>query len=386
MKPRLIILQPTPYCNISCTYCYLSRRNDRTLMSDEVLQAVGVKILARLPDDASAGIVWHAGEPTAAPIEWYEKAYACLEPVRPCNSNFAMQSNGVAIDRRWIDLFKRTRTDVSLSIDGPQRFHDARRLTRNGKPTWHLALRGLKRLQDAGFTPRVITVLHPDGLSCAEEYFEFYRVNGISDVSFSVDELEGSNKSSSFGGGDYKLALTNFLVSILQRAYLSGYPLYIREIERIAGILAGAPFAGNEQVEAWAALTVAANGNVSTFSPELMEVEASEYNDFIFGNILSDDIPTLADNLCFKAVERQIARGIAACRVCRYFGVCGGGSPVNKYCERGDLAATETDFCRLTTQASADALVAFLSSRRSPANSLSFPDFYVANVCTEGGH
>lgn len=363
MRPRLIILQPTPFCNIACTYCYLSHRNDRTLMSRSVIDAVRDKIIAKLPRDSTAGIVWHAGEPTAAPIRWYEEAYERLEPVRPPGCNFAMQTNGVAIDDRWTQLFRRVPTEVSLSIDGPERFHDARRLTKNGKPTWHLALRGLRRLQDAGFRPRIITVLHPGGLSSADEYFDFYRANGISDVSFSVDEMEGANRSSSFQGADHKAAIAQFIVAILKLAYKNQYPLHIREVERIAGILAGAPVSGNELVEPWAALVVAANGSVSTYSPEFMEVKAPEYGNFVFGNILTDDLADIGNNAAFKAARGEIAKGIEACRSCRYFDVCGGGSPVNKYCERGNLSATETEFCRLTTQAAADAFLDFLSAQ-----------------------
>lgn len=332
-------------------------------MSCEVIEAVREKIISRLARDSTTGIVWHAGEPTAAPIEWYEHAYSQLEPVRPPNSNFAMQTNGIAIDSRWIALFLKNRTDVSVSIDGPERFHNARRLTRNGKPTWHLALRGLKRLQDAGFQPRVITVLHPDGLSHAEEYFNFYQSNGIVDVSFSIDEQEGANNLSSFGGIDHKADLVAFLVSILNHAFNSGYALYIREVERIAAILAGAPFVANELIEPWASIVVAANGDVSTFSPEFMEVRAPEYSDFVFGNILAGDFGSFTENASFKAASREIEKGVSSCKSCRYFGICGGGSPVNKYCERKNLAATETEFCRLTTQASADALLQILSTK-----------------------
>ncbi|MGE3873856.1 MAG: cyclophane-forming radical SAM/SPASM peptide maturase GrrM/OscB [Parvibaculaceae bacterium] len=368
MRPRLIILQPTPYCNIACSYCYLSHRNDRVLMSETVLDAVRDKILARLPEDSTAGIVWHAGEPTAAPIRWYEAAYERLEPVRPPGCAYSMQTNGVAVDDRWIGLFRRTRTEVNLSIDGPRRFHDARRLTRNGKPTWHLALRGLKRLQDAGFAPRVITVLHPDGLDCADEYFEFYRSNGICDISLSIDELEGSNTASSFQGADHKAAVTGFIVALLKLAYAAEYPLGIREVERVAGILCGAPSSGNELVEPWAALVVAANGSVSTFSPEFMEITAPEYNNFVFGNVLSSDFAGIGENPWFTAASREIAKGVDACRSCRYFGVCGGGSPVNKYCEHGSLSAAETEFCRLTTQAAADAVFEFLSASGNAAS------------------
>jgi len=332
-------------------------------MSSAVIEAVRDRILVKLPVDSTVGIVWHAGEPTAAPIAWYEKAYECLKPACPPGGNFAMQSNGIAIDERWIDLFRRTHTNVSLSIDGPERFHDLRRRTRNDRPTWHLAMRGLRRLQDAGLAVPVITVLHPDALSHVDEFFDFYRDNGIVDVSFSIDETEAAHLKSSFSTSDQKSRLVEFLRSMLTQSYRFRYPLHIREIERVASVLAGAKSRGNEQVDPWAAITVAANGNVSTFSPELMEVHAPEYKDFVFGNILLDDISSMERTNLFRSVSSAVSAGVALCSSCRYFGVCGGGSPVNKYCERKSLAEAETEFCKLTTQASTDALLTFLSGK-----------------------
>jgi uncharacterized protein len=366
IEPRLIILQPTPYCNINCSYCYLGHRDDRRLMSQDVVEALRYKIFGRLSADATPIVVWHAGEPTAAPIEWYEHAYSRLLDVAPARSSFAMQSNGIAINDRWIDLFRRTNTNVSLSIDGPQKFHDARRRTRNDKPTWQLAIRALQRLQRAGFDPSVITVLHPDGLECVEEYYAFYRDQGITQVSFSVDELEGANRRSSFSDKDFKPAITTFLLAMLDRAYRDSFPLHIREVERIAQKLAGIELSENEQVEPWAAIVVSANGSVSTFSPEFMEVSAPAYNNFVFGNILEGSLADFSSAQSFLLAKHEIARGVAACRKsCRYFGVCGGGSPVNKISEKGDMQVTETEFCRLTTQACADALLTFINLRRS---------------------
>ncbi len=366
LAPRLIILQPTPYCNINCSYCYLTQRDDRRLMSEAVVEAVREKIFRRLAADASPAVVWHAGEPTAAPIGWYEHAYRRFAGVTPPRTSFAMQSNGIAIDDRWIDLLRRTSTNISLSIDGPQRFHDQRRRTRSGKPTWQLAMRGLRRLQAAGLDPSVITVLHPAGLRCADDYFAFYRDNAVTQISFSVDELEGANTASSFAGADYKPAVTGFIREIMERAYRDGFPLHIREVERVAQLLAGVGTSGNEQVEPWAAIVVAADGSVSTFSPEFASVAAPEYGGFVFGNILDGDFCDFAGADAFTRCAREVAAGVEACRAsCRYFDVCGGGSPVNKYCETGSLRATETQFCRLTTQTAADALVGFVRAKRS---------------------
>src|SRR4030088_999971 len=91
IDPRLIILQPTPYCNINCSYCYLNHRDDKRLMSQEVVEALREKIFCRLPPQSAPIVVWHAGEPTAAPIEWYEYAtVVCwmslrLGRVSPCS-------------------------------------------------------------------------------------------------------------------------------------------------------------------------------------------------------------------------------------------------------------------------------------------------------------
>lgn len=369
LRPRLIVLQPTPYCNINCSYCYLGHRDDRRLMSDAVLDAVRTKVLGRIAPDSQATVVWHAGEPTAAPISWYENAYERLDLTALPGISLAMQSNGIAIDERWIDLFRRTNTNVSVSIDGPQRFHDLRRRTRSGGPTWELAVRGLRRLQQAGFDPRVITVLHPGGLDRAGEYYEFYCEHDIAEVSFSIDEREGANRESSFSGRDFKEDVAGFQAALLESAYRDNYPLKIREVERIAQVLAGLPSAENELTDPWACIVVATDGQISTFSPEFMEVKAPDYNDFVFGNILAGDIEDFAATEIFQRTRREINEGIDACRTsCRYFAACGGGSPVNKLCEKGDLTSAETEYCRLSTQAAVDALRMFLGRRSGAVN------------------
>jgi uncharacterized protein len=363
-RPRLIVLQPTPYCNIRCSYCYLGNRDDRRLMTNAVIEAIREKIFADLDADASPTVVWHAGEPTAAPISWYEHAYERLRDVTPRAASFAMQSNGIAIDENWIELLRRTNTSVSLSIDGPQHFHDLRRRTRNDKPTWRLAVGALRRLQDAGFEPNVICVLHPDALTRPDAYYAFCRDHSITQISFSIDELEGANRSSSFSARDYKQDVTDFLAAILEEAYAEGYPLHVREVERIAAILTGSAASQNEQIEPWDTIVVAADGSVSTFSPEFTEVSAPGYQNFIFGNILEGSLQDFDATALLKKTAHEIASGVDACRCdCRYFAVCGGGAPVNKMSENGRLDSAETVFCRLSVQSAADALAAFLARR-----------------------
>jgi uncharacterized protein len=337
-------------------------------MATDVLDAMRDKLFSHIEPEASPRIVWHGGEPTAVPLSWYVSAYEKLRPVAPAKAVFAIQTNGLAISETWIDFFRSSGTKVGISIDGPERFHDRRRRTRAGTSTWCLVLRNLRWCQSVGLEPTVISVLERESLLAADEFYEFYRDNEIKNVSFSIDEATGANLTSSFNNDNCKQAMAKFLLKILSRAFREGYPLYIREIERIARILVHGGELWNEQIEPWDIVSVAANGDVTTFSPEFMEVKSAAHNDFCFGNIVRDKYEELLRNAILERTAGEIRAGVDLCRrTCRYFGICGGGSPSNKISENKSLQSSETSFCRLSVQAAADALLEFLRENSAQA-------------------
>ncbi|MEH2628342.1 uncharacterized protein V1292_006397 [Bradyrhizobium sp. AZCC 1719] len=377
-RPVLIVLQPTPFCNISCDYCYLRGRDNRSVMSAGVLSAIRDKVLPRISPDAAPAIIWHAGEPTVVPVSWYRRAYSELRRTAPTDASFTVQSNGIALGRDWIPFLKETETRIGLSIDGPQAFHDSRRKTKSGKGTWSLVMQTLRELQAARISPKVVTVLHPLSLQAVDEYFEFYRDNGITHVSFSIDEAEGCHASSSFNGKDQRQGSAEFLLGLLKRAYTERYPLHIKEVERMASILAGGEL-HNEQIDAWQVLVVAANGDVTTFSPEFMEVRSQAHRNFNFGNILTDDFDRIFASALVARTQAEIRKGVDLCRArCRYFAVCGGGAPSNKMQENGSLESAETEFCRLSVQPAAEAFRKFVHwARQRPEDQfISSPRFF----------
>ena len=335
--PTLIVLQPTSFCNISCDYCYLGNKHLKNVMQPDVLHSVATRILSDVPRDSQPTIVWHAGEPTTLPISWYDDAYAILKAAAPEGARWAMQTNGVAINSKWIDFFQRTATNVNLSIDGPARFHNARRRTRTGGPTSHLAMRALHRLQAAGLYPGVISVISAGALESADEHYEFYRDNSITNISISIDEIEAVNTESSFGADGNKAGMAAFLLTLLTRAFEDKYPLSIREVERIANIVGGRNELHNEQIVPWEILIVTWNGDFSTFSPEGVEVRDARYDNFIFGNILRLGVEQAGHSPFFQKAHQEIVDGVEECRrSCRYFGICGGGAPSTN-CLKRDL-------------------------------------------------
>jgi len=71
---KLLVLQPTPFCNIDCDYCYLADR----LSTKKMLPKQAVEIVDRLVAAGVVGtdlsMVWHAGEPLTLPPSYYREA------------------------------------------------------------------------------------------------------------------------------------------------------------------------------------------------------------------------------------------------------------------------------------------------------------------------
>src|SRR5258707_6823477 len=67
----LLVLQPSPFCNINCDYCYLPNRTSKKRMPLEIVGATMEKVFAADLVFDPLTVIWHAGEPLAVPISYY---------------------------------------------------------------------------------------------------------------------------------------------------------------------------------------------------------------------------------------------------------------------------------------------------------------------------
>ena len=157
------------------------------------------------------------------------------------------------------------------------------------------------------------------------------------------------------------------MARLLDRSIGSRGQIRVRELANAFRLIAGRlptyrwrgeTFPENAQVIPSALLTVAWNGDYSTFSPELLGQPSSEFGDFIFGNVERDGLFDSAQSERFNRLWSAIVRGIQACaQSCAYFNFCGGGAPANKLYENGDLASAETMYCRTMFKRPFDAVL-----------------------------
>lgn len=357
-----VVVQPTPFCNINCSYCYLPHRSVTTVMEQSTIANLFAKIFASGWTRDGITVIWHAGEPLVVPITFYEKAFATIEALRPAalKVRHSIQTNGMLVTAAWCELFKKWDVGVGVSIDGPKHLHDAHRVTRTGRGTFDQTISGIRVLQKERVPFHVISVLSEEGIKAPQQMLDFYLAEGIEDICFNVEESEGDHVSGLFGSDDVRSAFRRFLSEFWRLSRRSGKIRLIREID---GMLPRVfrpdqDTMRNAQVEPFSMLNVDCLGNASSFSPELLGLRNADYNDFIIGNINRDSLNDMLCSPSMIAMSRDIAAGVTACRNdCEYFSVCGGGAPVNKLAENGSFQSTRTVFCGLTQMVPIDLIL-----------------------------
>jgi len=366
---RLLVLQPTPFCNIDCSYCYLSNRRSTARMSLETLDLACRRVFESPFLDRQLQVAWHGGEPLVVPLAWYEDAIALMAQRCPPSLQLThrFQTNGSLLSEDWVRFFARTGARVGLSIDGPADLHDANRRTRRGRGTHEAAMRAVRLLQDQGLPFHLITVLTECALDEPERLFDFYVQHGIREVGFNIEEIEGANTASSLAGrGETKFR--NFIKRFFELVWQAPGLLKVREFESVlAYLISDAPVC-DEQNLPFAIVSVSHDGAISTFSPELLGAHHPRFGGFAFGHVATHTLADIEEAATFRTISCEIRRGVEACkRNCPYFRWCGGGAAGNKLFETGRFDATETMHCRLTRQAVLDEVIAGLEAHMRPS-------------------
>jgi uncharacterized protein len=359
LETTLLILQATPYCNLSCSYCYLPDRTGRNRMELATVRAALCSLEASGLNRGRVDVAWHSGEPLSLPVAYYEEVFGLVRAMQPPERPYrlGLQTNGIGVNDRFCELFCKFDVKVGLSLDGPAKLHDARRRTLTGGPSHYLTLRGLERLQRWGLRPGVIAVVTRDTLSDPEGFIDFFADLGVQNLNLCFEEVDGANPTSSLRDVELKV-LVDWIDAVYRRvAQKPG--LRVREFSAALKRLGG--LQGHDQLsQPLAAVSVDWRGRFSTFSPELLGTHHPIYGDFSFGSVFEGPMIQALQSSKLQRVLDDIQKGRAACREeCSYFEQCGGGVPSNKLAENGRFDSTVTFDCQVRVQAVNDVVAKY---------------------------
>ncbi|MET0414490.1 MAG: FxsB family cyclophane-forming radical SAM/SPASM peptide maturase [Actinoplanes sp.] len=151
-----VVLKVHQRCNLACDYCYVYEMADQSwrtrpqVMPADVWQATLAELSRHAERNALTrlSVVLHGGEPLLLGAARLDALATELRAAVPagCDLEIGLQTNGVLLNEAKIELFRRHRIKIGVSVDGLPADHDRHRVRANGRGTSGAVARALTLL------------------------------------------------------------------------------------------------------------------------------------------------------------------------------------------------------------------------------------------------
>lgn len=386
---ELVVVQATSFCNLNCSYCYLSEETRKT--KDRIplplLSTFFSKILSSRYIGDRLIVSWHSGEPLVLGPSYYEAAIEEISRLKDeyCRPDleilYDIQTNGTLIDEDWCAFFRKYRdvVTVGISCDGPGDLHDAYRKDWRMSGTFEKTRNGIELLIRNNIKFGLIAVVSPHTLDYPDEFFDFFYAfrSDISEFRFNL--LDEFPETGEFSYRNSQGKYYAFLKALLDRIESLDAQDSLLNIKNFSYFYNRLFTSADERLKQTAhymsapfrAFNIATNGDVSTFYAGLTIDECSNvYGDnqgLVLGNLKHQSLDEIAESPRLAQIIRDFRRSHSACqKTCPYFELCPGGYNLIKFKRHGSFEATETPECRIQVKTFSDALMDHISENIRP--------------------
>lgn len=188
-----ILLKTASRCNIACSYCYVYQLGDQgwrrqpPTMSESTIDATVRRLdELRQAQDRDFAVVLHGGEPLLLGDALLARLLTGLRARLPGGCTLSVQTNGTLLSDRRLDMLADAGATVSVSLDGPAKINDSRRVKFDGGGTFEATLEGIRRLQRHPAAERLfsgtLSVIEPS--TDPSEVYWFLRGLGVPAMGF----------------------------------------------------------------------------------------------------------------------------------------------------------------------------------------------------------
>ena len=335
-----VLIKTASRCNIDCSYCYVYRGLDTTWrmqpkrMAKEILAAVHDRLIEQTERQrAGFAVVLHGGEPL---LLGFDDLSALLHGLRarlsPERYPISIQTNGLLITGRLLDLFAETRTSVSVSIDGPREVNDLARLDHRSRSTSAQTVRGIRLLsahpENNFLFAGTLSVIQP--ATDPAVVYEFLKTLGTP----SMDFLLQDGNHDRLPAGKERLDSTEYgqwLIRLLDVYLADSSPVPIRVVDDTIKLCLGAASQkeGHGQ-ERYGILIVETNGEIRKNDTLRASFEGADR----FGgqwNVTNTALSTVLSSSEYLAYSSMQIPTCSTCKDCQIFAICGGGMPLYRW-------------------------------------------------------
>lgn len=185
MKPFSLLIKPASAdCNLRCHYCFyidhLESVEKTPRMSENVLEKM-ISSYMQINQNKYYSFGWQGGEPTLMGTKFFEKVVGFQHKYAPSGSivNNGLQTNGTLITEDLAKLFAEYKFLLGVSLDGPAELHDHYRKNISQKPTHHLVMRGIEKLQKHKVEFNILILVNSETVQHAKKIYYYLRDQGF---------------------------------------------------------------------------------------------------------------------------------------------------------------------------------------------------------------
>jgi uncharacterized protein len=341
MKLDTILIKVASRCNINCKYCYVYNLGDEgwTTMPAQISLETIEAISERLGDLTNEeqhpfATVLHGGEPFLLGPMKLRLVLRSLRSRLPQEYPIGIQTNGILITQRILDICSEMRATISVSLDGPRAIHDRDRIGHDGSGTYDKVIRGLELLQshkdrDFLFTG-ILSVVDPQ-TNPAEIY---YFIKSLDPPS--VDFLHRDGNHSKLPSGKTSFTSTEFgeWFSQLLDVYLADTdPIRIRFLDDIIKLtVGGTGTKDGAGLTDYGVLVIDTDGSIAkndTLKSSFDGADRFHQN----WSIMRDSLSKILASREFAEYHSLQKPTSPICRACPELRVCGGGMTLHRWKE-----------------------------------------------------
>lgn len=328
-------------CNLACDYCYYSRCQGKPDQIKKIEDDVLEKFIREYME-MKRGIVpfaWQGGEPLLAGLDFFKKVVLLQSIYAPDNTiiSNSIQTNGLLINNEWATFFKKYNFFVGVSVDGPEHINDQRRVTASGKGSFKLIQRGIECLREANVDFNILTVIHENNVSKANELMAFYDEAGYKYIQF-IPCMDFQSQDINQPG---KYTITpeqygDFLCEVFDHWYNDGNPyISIRFFDNMLAAYL------HQQAEICVNRETCPKTIIFEQNGDAYPCDFFIHEDYRLGNIRDDSLESIINNERMDAFLAMKPALPDECKTCEFLHLCHGGCPRNRLQESNVL---DTDY------------------------------------------
>ena len=316
--PWLQFMILTTYdCNLSCPYCY-EKKDPMTSIDkhscERIKRFIEKSIERHRP--TSLEFLMYGGEPLLNPEPMIELidhfTEYCLN--RSIELRVDMTTNGTLITEDIIaELEKYPVYVIQVTLDGPKKMHNEKRVYKNGKGTYEDIIKGLHLLRTSKLRPKIRINVDEINKDAIPELLDDLKERGLADVSIYFGIIRALSKvCESYAPSCMEDSeIKSVIPSLWRTAIEKGFTVPLKILRNLVGC----------GMQSNADYTIDPEGHIYKC------VTGVGYPDQRIGTIdEKGDIP-MWNPVYFKWMSRNPLQ-FPACRACKFFPLCGGGCPM----------------------------------------------------------